>query len=96
MTLRNGVLIAGILLVLGSLVPIAYGGRPLAPLFVAGAVIVLGMLFERVVYKPVDAARPGPEWQRTAERFVDPASGETLTVFVKPATGERRYVKEAG
>jgi hypothetical protein len=28
----------------------------------------------------------------TNERFIDPESGKTVTVFYQPFTGERRYV----
>ena len=50
------------------------------------------ILIERWRYKPLAQRPPGPDWQRTDERFVDPASGEPVTVFYQPATGERRYV----
>jgi hypothetical protein len=59
-----------------------------------GAVIIAGVLFERVVYKHVEAARPGAGWTRTAERFIDDATGKPVTVYVQPATGERKYVNE--
>ena len=32
--------------------------------------------------------------QRGAERFVDEESGKTITVYVRPETGERRYVED--
>jgi hypothetical protein len=59
-----------------------------------GAVIVAGVLFERTVYKRVEPARPGAGWTRTAERFIDDATGKPVTVYVQPATGERKYVNE--
>jgi hypothetical protein len=38
---------------------------------------------------------PGPDWQKTEERFVDPSSGETLDVWFHPTSGERAYVRAA-
>ena len=58
-----------------------------------GLVLTAGILFERGRYKPAAPRPPGPEWVATDERFVDPASGETVTVFYQPATGERRYIR---
>jgi len=59
-----------------------------------GAVLVIGVVFERVTYKPIEPTTPGPGWARTAERFVDDASGRMVTVYVQAATGERKYVNE--
>jgi len=42
--------------------------------------------------RPLDAP-PGPDWVPTNERFVDPSSGETLTVWFHPSSGERAYVR---
>ena len=36
---------------------------------------------------------PGHEFQLTDERFVDPRTGETLSVWYSPRTGERAYVR---
>jgi DUF1707 SHOCT-like domain len=41
-----------------------------------------------------EAARPGPGWERTAERFRDPASGTIMRVWVDPADGSRHYVPD--
>jgi hypothetical protein len=50
--------------------------------------------FRKGGYKrvPLDAP-PGPDWVLTSERFVDPSSGETLTVWFDPKSGERVYVR---
>ena len=50
--------------------------------------------FRKGGYKrtPLDAP-PGPDWQSTGERFVDPTSGETLDVWFHPKSGERAYVR---
>ncbi|MFO1058793.1 MAG: hypothetical protein U1E53_17720 [Dongiaceae bacterium] len=59
--------------------------------------MVLVMICERIAYKRVaDRAPSGPGWQRTRERFIDDATGRTVTVYVKPRTGERAYVAEPG
>jgi hypothetical protein len=57
-------------------------------------VVLIWFLFRKGGYKrqPLDAP-PGPDWQQTGERFVDPTSGETLEVWFHPASGERAYVR---
>lgn len=57
-----------------------------------GLVLLFGLVVERWRYKRVTTRRPEPDWVSTNERFVDPESGETVTVFYQPSTGERRYV----
>ena len=96
MILRGIVFAFGILLLAAACIPALLGGKFIIPAAVIGALLTLGVLLERVVYKRVDTGRPGPEWQRTEERFIDPDSGKAITVFVKPKTGERRYVEEGG
>jgi hypothetical protein len=59
--------------------------------FIAGIVFV-GSLFERVRYKKLENENPGPGWQETQERFIDPETNECVTVFFNPTNGERRYV----
>ncbi len=61
-------------------------------LAILGLLLVGAVLIERWHYKPLGAERPGPDWVATGERFIDPESGELVTVFYKPANGERRYV----
>jgi hypothetical protein len=55
-----------------------------------GAAIVLGTAFERWRYRK--AAPAAARWERTGERFEDPATGETMEVQYDRASGERRYV----
>jgi hypothetical protein len=57
-----------------------------------GALLFVGLVFERWRYKPLSDARLGPDWVATEERFVDPETGKLVTVYFHPATGERRYV----
>ena len=59
-----------------------------------GAILILGTIYERVQYKPLATSRPGPGWERTSERFVDEQTGKTITVYVRPETGERQYVED--
>lgn len=59
-----------------------------------GGLLVIALACERVRYKSLEPARPGPGWERTAERFVDDESGKTVTVYVFRETGERLYVEE--
>jgi hypothetical protein len=59
------------------------------------ALMVLAwLLFRSGGYKrrPLDAP-PGPGWQKTGERFIDPTTGETLDVWFHPTSGERAYVR---
>lgn len=91
--LRAVLLCIGIFLVGVTLVA-ASAGRPirvvLAPA-VCGAILTAGILLERGRYKPASTSQPGPDWVATGERFVDSPTGDTVTVFYDPATGQRRY-----
>jgi hypothetical protein len=74
----------------------AVAGAPLVSLLwfaTVGTVLIIGALFERGRYKPASSETPGPGWVATGESFIDPGSGEPVTVYYQPATGERRYVK---
>jgi hypothetical protein len=93
--LRGFLLGLGALAMLCGLIALATGAFPPAAVFACwGALLVIGILFERVVYKQPLAARPGAGWERTTERFIDDRTGRPLTVYVEPATGERAYVQE--
>ena len=58
------------------------------------ALIGISTLYEKIRYKPLLAQRPGPDWRRTPERFIDPESGQPVTVYVQDGSGERQYVRE--
>ncbi|HXC55095.1 MAG TPA: hypothetical protein VNU97_07355 [Rhizomicrobium sp.] len=93
--LRTVLIAVGGFCMLCGLVALAAGLFPPAAVFAFwGAVLVLGIVCERVIYKPIAAARPGPGWERTSERFVDEASGQMVTVYIEPGTGERAYIRE--
>ena len=91
--LRLGILIAGLVLLAIGVVGVL-SGIPLHAVAVFGAVLGIAVLGERVVYKPASKDLPGPGWQRTDERFIDPATDQAMTVYFNPETGERRYVKQ--
>ena len=85
----------GLLMMAGGLWALFYGGAVPAFVFAfEGVVIVIGVAFERVTYKALEPRPLAAGWNRTPERFVDDASGRMVTVYVQPATGERKYVNE--
>jgi len=93
--LRNVLIAVGIVSILCGLIALATGFFPPAAIFgFWGVLLVLGILFERVAYKPIEKSNPGPGWVRTPERFVDDATGATVTVYIEPKTGKRVYVQE--
>ena len=92
--LRAGLLVFGCVMLAAAALAALAGCRPAAtiPLAVWGAIFAGGVLIERWRYKRLSDDRPGRGWQATTERFVDPETGRLVTVFLNPATGERRYV----
>jgi hypothetical protein len=82
-------------LLLAAALVAALAGAPVVVVVwcgLVGLMLTAGIAFERGRYKANARGRPRPGWIATDERFVDPASGEAVTVFYQPATGERRYV----
>lgn len=59
------------------------------------AIVLAGFLFERALYKALETEQPGPGWEATPERFIDPATGAHVRVWFNATTGERRYVTGA-
>jgi len=93
--LRNTLIGLGTVALLCGTAALFTGAFPPGMVFgVWGGLLVIGIVFERVIYKRIEAGRPGPGWQRTTERFIDDATGKTVTVYVEPATGERTYVAD--
>ncbi len=94
--LRNIVLVLGGTLLATGLVALFAAAWPIAIFcLVWGAIIVFGIVYERYAYKKIlDRIPEGKGWSRTPERFVDPQTGKTVTVYVKSFTGERAYVAE--
>jgi hypothetical protein len=94
--LRGFVLLLGIAALAGAaLVWMSCGPiGPVLPLAIAGLLVVVGVLAERVYYKRPVQGRPPPPWQATGERFVDPETGRRVQVFHNPDSGQRQYVEE--
>jgi len=93
--LRTVLIALGAVALLCGMAALATGASSPAVVFgVWGAVLLAAVLVERFRYKPIEAGRPGPGWQRTTERFVDDETGQNVTVYVEPGTGERAYVRE--
>jgi hypothetical protein len=87
------VLALGLLCAAGALALAALRLYPAAAILGLWTVIFLaGLAIERWRYQRLAAAPPGPGWYPTNERFVDPETGELVTVYFHPPTGERRYV----
>ena len=92
---RIAAFVLGFVLLLTGAIATMAGCAGIAPA-VLGATLILALLFERYVYKPIRTEPPGAGWERTEERFADPRSGRSVTVYFNPRTGERRYVAEDG
>jgi hypothetical protein len=66
--------------------------RPGIEALCVGAIVALGIVFERWRYKE-DTSTAAAHWQPTGERFTDPTTGKNMEVLYDPASGERRYVE---
>ncbi|HEY6621621.1 MAG TPA: hypothetical protein VIY68_18930 [Steroidobacteraceae bacterium] len=58
---------------------------------IIGVTVLIGTLFERWRYRRIEEPS-NDRWQRTDEKFIDPATGDPVEVMFDPRTGERRYV----
>jgi len=90
---RAVLLAIGVVLLAGGVLGLVEGCRTI-PAVIFGATLVLGILLERYIYKPIRTEAPGPGWDKTPERFNDPRTGREVTVYFNARTGERRYVAE--
>ena len=99
MTLLLRITVAVGILLLGLGAWLAFAGAPVpaavAPI-ILGLMLTIGVIYERRHYKTLCEGNPGPGWERTSERFVDPESDQLVTVYYKPTTGERKYVRDRG
>jgi hypothetical protein len=95
MTARRFALALGCLLLVAAVIGLAAHWPIPAVAWTAtlGIICTVGILVERHHYKRLREAPPGPGWVLTDERFVDNATGGMVSVYYKPATGERLYVK---
>ena len=90
--LRTMVFALGFIAITAGALLLGAGTRgPGIYLLCVGAAIVLGTAFERWRYR--NAPPAGARWERTGERFEDPATGATMEVQYDRASGERRYVR---
>ena len=95
MSLRFFVLLFALASLAAGIAALLLGACPPALVFaVWGVLLIVGTIGERTVYKPMLRKAPGPAWQRTSERFIDPQTGAPVTVYVDGASGERQYVQE--
>jgi hypothetical protein len=84
--------IGGVLVASSALLAYAGARGPAAVTGGWAALLLIGLVVERWRYKRLSPTRPGPEWRKTDERFVDPETGKLVTVYFHPASGERRYI----
>lgn len=88
---RRWALTVGLLFIAAGVALWSVGGGP--ALLIVGVVAVVTALAEPI-YGQAKAPPKGGNWQPTDERFVDPETRKTVTVWFDPATGERRYVAD--
>jgi hypothetical protein len=88
---RGFALIVGVLLALGGIAVWATGGGYFLLIF--AAVVIVTALLEPI-YGGTVRQPAGGAWRPTDEKFVDPETGDLVTVWFDPATGERRYVSD--
>jgi hypothetical protein len=94
-SVRSFIIALGVIAFLLGLVCLIGGTFPPAFVFVVwGALLVLGTVYERFRYKRVEALVPAGNWVRTGERFIDDETGQPVTVYMDPETGERKYVHD--
>lgn len=92
--LRSAVLAVGVLMLVAGIIVAGFSLPGALWLLIAGAVVTAGTLLERAIYKPLLRGSPGAGWVKTAERFIDPDTGQPVDAFYNPTTGERQYVSQ--
>lgn len=88
---RGWALIVGLLFFVAGIVLWKIGGGPV--LLIMGVVAAVTALAEPI-YGKANGRPTGSNWRATDERFIDPETSKTVTVWFDPATGERRYVAD--
>ncbi|HTK80559.1 MAG TPA: hypothetical protein VL286_08980 [Rhizomicrobium sp.] len=91
--LRSWTIAVGAVAFLLGIIALLAGIRPGFVIAFWGAVAVLSVVYERFRYKALETAAPEPGWTKTAERFIDEETGQPVTVWLDPGTGERKYVR---
>jgi hypothetical protein len=96
MLLRSAIIVTGgIIAIVGiMMLSLNFASDAGIACLVGGLVLVAGTVFEHIFYKEPTPGAPGGDWVRTDERFVDPQTGKTVTVYERPGSGERKYVSE--
>ncbi len=100
MTLRQGLLLAAAVSLIGAVVLVVFGSGGVRGigvyLAVEAAVLLAFVLLERYRYRP--RAKNPSALRPTNERMIDPVSGQLVEVWEDPATGAREYrpVAEGG
>jgi uncharacterized membrane protein HdeD (DUF308 family) len=93
--MRRGLITVGVLVIILGVAALLSGIIARSFVFMFwGVVLIVSLIIERVRYKRLEQKSPGPGWERTTERFVDEETGAMVTVYVKPDTGERAYVRD--
>jgi hypothetical protein len=92
--MRRGLLTIGVLVLILGATALISGIASSYVFFFWGAALIAAIVFERSRYKKIARKSPGPEWQRTSERFMDDETGKMVTVYIQPQTGERAYVQD--
>ena len=93
--LRGLVLVFGLVGLAGGFLALLSGIFPVGTtLTVLGATILIGTLYERTHYKIVESVPQDEAWVKTVERFIDHDTGKPITVYLNPASGERKYVQQ--
>ena len=92
---RTILLVVGLVLLAISAGLYSVGEKiPALYVFIQGAVLTIAMLWEPWRYRRAILDAPPPGFAPTTERFEDPGSGRSVTVYIKAATGERAYVAD--
>jgi hypothetical protein len=97
--LRLALLVFALVLTGAGLLGQLAGGLQNWPLTLWGLLLLVAVLCERWRYKrctdsPVDSIHA--QWQKTAEQFIDPETGQAMQVWYCAQTGERRYTGVKG
>ena len=88
---RGLALIVGVLIAIGGIAIWATSGGFFLLIF---AVVVIAAALLEPIYGRAVTRPSGRDWGPTDEKFIDPETGDLVTVWFDPATGERRYVSD--
>jgi hypothetical protein len=92
-TLRQVLLWLGALVTLGGLILSVETCGAGIGIVIIGVVLLLAPLIERYRYKRIVDTVPGPDWQPTGERFIEPGKDVAVAVYYHRSSGKRVYVR---